>query len=243
MKKAKVYIGTSGYSYDHWQKIFYPKSLPKDKWLEYYAKFFKTVELNVTFYHLPKESTFKNWREKVPENFIFICKGSRYITHVKKLKDVKQPVILFFKRAKVLQKKLGAILWQLPPNWNVNIKRLEEFLKICSKHKIRQAFEFRNKTWFCPEVYELLEKYGMALVVADSPQFPSAEKVTADFVYLRFHGSQMLYSSNYSQKELKFWAGKIKNWLGSGLNVYAYFNNDSQAFAAKNAQTLKTLLN
>ncbi len=255
--KGKVYIGTSGYTYYHWRGVFYPENLPSYKWLEHYTKFFDTVELNVTFYRLPQESTFKSWYRRTPKEFVFVLKGSRFITHVKKLQGVSQATKLFFDRANLLKEKLGVILWQLPPSWKKNIERLESFLKATTKkYEIatrpsgarndnfsRQAFEFRHQSWFCDEVYKLLRKYKAALCLADSPYFPRVEKVTADFVYLRFHGGKILYGSRYSKKEMEVWAQKIKKWTKKGLDVYAYFNNDAFGYAVENAKELKKLLN
>ncbi len=276
IKKGKICIGTSGYTYYHWRGVFYPKNLPSYKWLEYYTKFFKTVELNVTFYRLPQESAFKSWYRRTPKDFIFVLKGSRFITHVKKLQRIKNSTKLFFDRANLLKEKLGVILWQLPPSWKKNIKRLESFLEVttrlslrsalapkqsrglCSSRgiatlgqqvdlarndtPIRQVFEFRHESWFCEEVYKLLKKYNVALCLADSPEFPTAEVVTADFVYLRFHGGKILYGSRYSKKEIGAWAQKIKKWTKQGFDVYAYFNNDAFGYAVENAKELKKLL-
>jgi uncharacterized protein YecE (DUF72 family) len=240
---AKTYIGTSGYTYDHWRGVFYPEDLASYKWLEYYMKFFKTVELNVTFYRLPQESVFKSWCKRTPKDFIFVLKGSRFITHVKKLHGTKEAVKLFFNRASLLKEKLGVVLWQLPPSWKKNVERLESFLKVVSHYKVRQVFEFRHESWFCDEVYKLLKKYKVALCIADSPEFPTAEVVTADFIYIRFHGGKILYGSRYSRKEMQEWAKKIKAWTKKGLDVYAYFNNDASGYAVENARELKKLLN
>jgi uncharacterized protein YecE (DUF72 family) len=239
--KGKIYIGTSGWLYDHWRGIFYPEEVSKTRWFDYYAEHFDTVELNVSFYRLPKKETFIGWWEKSPKNFLFAVKASRFITHVKRLKDCREPWKLFISHAKGLKEKLGPVLFQLPPNLKVNLDRLESFLKIISKYKVRKAFEFRDESWFCDEVYSLLSKYKTALVLADSPRYPLVEKVTADFVYIRFHGGKILYGSNYSKKELKKWANKIKKWSKKGLDVYAYFNNDAHGYAVDNAMTLKAL--
>lgn len=241
-KKSQIFIGTSGYSYQHWKKVFYPEDLPSSRWLEYYAKHFKTVELNVTFYRLPQETAFKSWYRRTPDDFIFVLKGSRFISHIKKLKGVKQANKLFVQRANLLKEKLGMVLWQFPPSWKKDTKRLSEFLRILKPNKIRQAFEFRNESWFCEEIYDLLKKYNFALVIADSPRYPLVEKVTADYVYIRFHGGKILYGSNYSKKELEVWAKKIKKWLKQGKDVYCYFNNDAYGYAIKNARTLANLI-
>lgn len=237
---TKIYIGTSGFSYAHWEKgIFYPLDLPKTKQLEYYSQHFQTVELNNPFYHLPLAKTFQSWEQRTPQDFIFAVKASRYISHIKKLKGCRQPWQLFISRAEKLKEKLGPILFQLPPGWQVNAKRLEAFLKILPK-KYQYSFEFRHQSWFCQEVYQLLKKYNIALCLADSNQWPYQEEITANFIYLRLHGSHSLYSSRYTNQELKKWAAKIKKWL-KNRDVYVYFNNDANGYAVKNAQTLKKM--
>lgn len=244
----KIYIGTSGYSYPHWRGIFYPQDLSESKWLEYYSKFFSTVELNVTFYRLPQESAFLSWYKRTHEDFLFAVKGSRFITHVKKLKDVKESLKLFFSRAKILKEKLGVVLWQFPESFQYqvsSVKKLEDFLKTLShvtkSMSLRHAFEFRHESWFYEEIYDLLRKYNSALVIADSNRWPQTEEITADFIYIRFHGGKSLYSSEYSKKELESWAKKIKKWVLK-RNVFIYFNNDAYGFAVKNAEQLKRIL-
>lgn len=238
-------IGTSGYSYNHWwDGVFYPIDVKPGKWLEYYAKYFNSVELNVSFYRLPKKETFEGWRRRTPKDFRFVAKGSRFITHIKKLKDIEEPLEIFFENASGLEKKLAMVLWQLPPGMRVDIKKLEKFCKSLKKYKkIRQAFEFRNISWFCEEVYEILHKHNFSLCIAHSGRWPVVEELTADFVYLRFHGGgDVLYSSNYTEKELKDWATKVKKWLKEGRDIYAYFNNDAYGYAVKNALRLKELI-
>lgn len=254
-----IYIGTSGYNYDHWRRVFYPENLPQNKWLEFYIQHFKTVELNVTFYRLPQESVFKSWYRRAPADFLFSCKGSRFITHIKKLNDVKEATQLFFKRVMLLKEKLGMVLWQFPPQLKAesqkskvkiktensklnNLKNFKNFLKLLSKYKVHQAFEFRDESWFCKEIYNLLKKYNCALVAVDSSRYPLVEKITADFVYIRFHGSRALFNSNYTKSELQNWARKIKRRQKQKLDIYCYFNNDAQGFAVKNAKELKTIL-
>jgi len=239
-----IKIGTSGYSYPHWQATFYPPDLPAKKWFSFYAQNFKTVELNVTFYRLPQPQTFQHWFKLAPQDFLFSLKGSRFITHVKKLHQVSEPLLLFWQRAQLLKHKLGVILWQFPSSFKLDLERLARFLELQKKQNIhcRQAFEFRHPSWFCQEVYDFFKKYNLALVIADSPYFPKTEELTADFVYLRFHGGKELYGSNYSQQELVFWAKKIKKWEEQNLDIYAYFNNDVHGYAIKNAQLLINLL-
>jgi uncharacterized protein YecE (DUF72 family) len=238
----KIYIGTSGFSYPHWEKgVFYPEGLAKAKQLEYYSQHFQTVELNNPFYHLPSAKTFQGWYRRTPADFIFAVKASRYITHVKKLKEAKEPWQRFINNTKELKEKLGPILFQLPPNWQADPERLEKFLKILSK-KYQYSFEFRHPSWFDQEIYHLLREYHIALCLADSTHWPYQEEITADFVYLRLHGSRSLYSSKYTDKELKSWAAKIKKWQKLGKDIFVYFNNDAYGYAVKNALTLNEYL-
>lgn len=247
----KLFIGTSGWNYAHWQGIFYPKGLSQNKWLEYYTQFFNSVELNVTFYRLVKRQIFENWRKRTPKGFYFVPKGSRFITHIKRLKDCREPLKLFFDAVSGLKEKLSCILWQLPPGYKKDLGRLELFLKLLKKANIRQAFEFRNESWFDNEVYGLLKGYNACLCIAHSPEFPCpvrnvvsngarAKEVTSDFLYLRFHGGQSLYASDYSDKELKDWASFAKK--SKTKAIFAYFNNDANAYAVKNALSFKKFL-
>ena len=259
---SKVYIGTSGFSYSHWKGVFYPEGLPQPKWFEYYCQYFKSVELNVSFYRLPKKEVFAGWRQRAGPpalnrsgtgpagGFVFSIKGSRFITHIKKLKDCQESVKVFFEAADSLRGRTSdevrppqgknVVLWQLPPGLKADSIRLESFLKILPKD-FRHAFEFRNKSWLAEEIYKLLKKYHTAIVFQDYPEWPISQEITADFVYLRFHGRTSLYSSCYTGKELTGWAKKIKNWLDMGLDVYAYFNNDALGFAIPNARRLQEL--
>jgi len=242
MKKDKLFIGTSGWNYSHWEDgVFYPKKLPKADQLIFYTKKFKTIEINASFYHLILKKTFQNWYQKTPEGFVFAVKANRFITHIKKLKDVDEPWKNFINNAKYLKEKLGPILFQLPPRWTGNPDRLKNFVKILPS-RYKYVFEFREKTWFCDEVYKILNKKNIALCFSDSPSFPFEEKITASFIYIRFHGSGSLYGSCYSKKQLKNWAKKIKKYLVDGFNVYAYFNNDAFGYAPKNAKELISFL-
>lgn len=239
----KTYIGTSGYNYSHWADgVFYPEGLAQNKWLEYYCQFFNSVELNVSFYRLPSKKVFQNWYKRTPKDFNFVAKGSRFISHVKKLKDCREPLEIFLENSSGLKEKLSCILWQLPPGLKKDLTRLEDFLKILKKscRDIRQAIEFRNKTWFDRETYDLLKRYDICLCIAHSDRWPCVKEITSDFLYLRFHGGESLYSSNYSEEELKEWAEfalstKIKE-------IFAFFNNDAYGYAVKNALKLKELL-
>ena len=240
----KIYVGTSGYSYKHWKDIFYPKDLTQDKWLKFYSEHFKTVELNVTFYRLPFKKTFQNWHKITPKDFKFVIKGSRFITHIKKLTDCKKPLRLFFNNASSLKDKLLCVLWQLPPNLKCDLKRLNTFISLLKKNYSRfsHSFEFRNESWFTKSIYELLNKENINLCIADSPRFPAHEILTSSFIYLRFHGGKILYGSEYSKKELKTWAEKAKRWLKDKETLFVFFNNDAYGFAVKNALRFNKLI-
>ena len=233
-----IYIGTSGFSYHHWAEKFYPRGIKQPDWLGYYAGYFNSVEINSSFYRLPNENILKSWYDKTPDDFIFSVKGSRYIAHVKKLLVNQDSVDLFMDRANGLGKKLKVVLWQFPPNFEANSERLENFLKLLKSRKCRFAFEFRHESWCRNEIYEILKCHNAALVLADSPDFPKTEIQTADFSYIRFHGGKHLYDSKYSPKEMKDWSRKIGKLAEKG-DVFAYFNNDANAYAVKNALELK----
>jgi uncharacterized protein YecE (DUF72 family) len=233
---AKVYIGTSGWVYGHWKDVFYPRDLPSKDYLKYFSQHFKTAEVNYSFYHLPKTSTYEKWYSETPKNFIFSVKSSRFITHIKRLKGVKTAWKTFLNNASCLKEKLGPILFQFPPNFRAdeeNIKRLEKFLKMIKNKSLRFAFEFRHKSWRDEKIYNLLKKYNTAWV---------GGIVTADFVYIRMHGPESLYTSKYTKKELKDLAEKIKKWKKQGLDIFVYFNNDAYGYAIKNAQELIKML-
>ncbi len=240
MPKGSLFIGTSGWVYSHWEGIFYPENLPSKDKLKYFSQYFKTTEINYSFYHLPRPSTYQNWYLQTPEDFLFAVKASRFITHIKRLSEVKEAWETFIENALNLKEKLGPILFQFPPSFRANeteIKKLEDFLKLITKNKLRYAFEFRHKSWCDEKVYNLLKKYKVVWVIADSPSYPKAEVITADFVYLRMHGSKVLFTSNYTKKELQDLAQKIKKWRKIA-DVYVYFNNDAMGYAIENAKEL-----
>lgn len=245
MKKPGACIGTSGFAYDHWGNgVFYPAGLSKSKWLEYYAQFLNSVELNVTFYRLPSENAFKKWYQQTPDNFSFAVKGSRFITHVKKLNEVETSVKLLLDRVKSLREKLSVILWQLPPLLKVHVDRLSNFISLLKGFDtISYAFEFRNETWFCDEVYRILRDAHMALCIADWPQFHEHIPIVDKFIYLRHHrpGDQ-IYGGCYSDAALRTDSKKIKSWLKEGKDVLVYFNNDEAGYAVKNAIALSRLV-
>ena len=237
----RYYIGTSGWHYEHWRGLYYPEGLPKSKWLQFYARQFNTVELNNSFYHLPSEKAFSTWRDFAPDNFVFAVKVSRFITHIKRLKNLGSAVENFLSRATFLQNKLGPLLYQLPPNMKRNDEILENFLSSLSQ-QYQHVFEFRNESWIDESVFRILEQYDAGFCVFDMPDFHCPLVASSNFAYIRFHGSESLYSSCYSDEELRKWAEKITA-LGKNLEaVYIYFNNDAEAFAVKNAITLMKYL-
>lgn len=238
---GKINIGTSGWMYDHWQEVFYPKNLPKTEWLEYYQKYFSTVEINNTFYHLPKEETFKRWRKLAKKKFVFSVKANRFITHIKRLKDCKDPLKLFLKRSKLLKTNLGPILYQLPPKWKSNSERLESFVRLLPKN-MTNVFEFRDPSWFNEEIYSLLKKSNLVFCIYSMPGLDCPYKITSKDIYIRMHGGRILYGSNYSLKELKELAKFVKEQSKMSRNIYVYFNNDAFGFAIKNALKLKELV-
>ncbi|KPK41919.1 MAG: hypothetical protein AMJ78_04115 [Omnitrophica WOR_2 bacterium SM23_29] len=245
MGKARVYIGTSGYSYDHWAEgVFYPSDLPKNKWLEHYVKSFKTVELNVTFYRLPTKAVFSGWHKRTPAGFTFAVKGSRFITHIKRLKDCQEPLDLFLNRAGALRNKLSVVLWQLPPKFGSSPARLSDFVKRLKRPKgLRHVFEFRDESWFSDEIFKILEKANIAICAADWPEFAKGPPLTADFAYIRRHGpGESLYAGCYPNDALKKDAARIKKMMKDGIDVYIYFNNDAHGWAVKNARTLQKFI-
>lgn len=236
-------MGTSGWLYRHWKGTFYPKGLKAKDEYPFYSLFFDTVELNNPFYRLPTRETFENWRKNSKDDFLYVVKASRYITHMKKLNDVKEPLDLFLHNCDGLEEKLGPILFQLPPGWELNIERFESFLKILPKG-YRFAFEFRNHTWYTKEVYALLKKYNCAFCIYQLAGHLSPIEVTADWVYLRLHGpTKNKYQGSYDFFTLKAWAEKSGEWQKKGKDVYIYFDNDDSGYAAFNAQVIEMMLN
>ncbi len=237
-----VYIGTSGWHYKHWLGNFYPEKLPAKEMLSFYTEHFDTVEINNTFYHLPAHSAFHAWRDNTPTNFVFALKGSRFITHMKKLKDPESSTAKFFHGAELLEAKLGPILFQLPPRWQLNLERLSKFLEVLPKHH-RYTFEFRDPSWLVEPVYDLLRRHNAAFCIYDFASSPTPLEITADFTYLRFHGpGEAKYAGSYPEVALQEWARKIRNWLRELSEAYVYFNNDVGGHAVKNAQRLRELI-
>jgi uncharacterized protein YecE (DUF72 family) len=234
----EVRIGTSGWHYGHWRGPFYPGKLPAAKMLEFYAERFDTVELNNTFYRLPPEGAAEEWKQGSPPGFLFATKGSRFLTHMKKLNDDGQGVERFFDRVQGLGRKLGPIVFQLPPRWQVNPARLEAFLDLLPKRR-RYAFEFREPSWHTPEVYRILRRRNAAFCIFEIGGWRSGYEITADFVYVRLHGPGGPYQGSYSRAELKKWASRIREWSRELKAAYVYFDNDQAGYAAENALELK----
>jgi uncharacterized protein YecE (DUF72 family) len=235
---GRLHVGTSGYQYDHWREIFYPAGLPKDAWFDHYARTFSAVEINNTFYNLPGPETFDRWRDQAPRGFRFAVKFSRYGTHMKKLKDPAEPVARFLERARRLGAHLGPILVQLPPNWGADPGRLDAFLD-AAPAGVRWAVELRDRDWLRAAVYRVLRAHGAALVIHDRLARHPVH-VTADFVYLRYHGQD--YGGSYSPQHLSGQARRIGRFLADGLDVHAYFNNDLGGHAVANARDLRRFL-
>ncbi|MBS1565184.1 MAG: DUF72 domain-containing protein [Bacteroidetes bacterium] len=241
MKKGKVYIGTSGWHYKHWKQVFYPPDLPEADQLAYYAQFFGTVEINNSFYMLPDRKTFTAWKKATPPGFFFSVKGSRFITHMKKLKADKASVKKFMSHAGGLGEKLGPVLFQLPPRWRVNVERLREFLQRLP-HDHRYAFEFREHSWYTKEVYQALEQYNCAFCIYELEHHLSPLEVTASYIYVRLHGPGNKYQGSYPDSTLRTWARRIKKWRAAGKDVYVYFDNDQAGYAVTNAKRLRTMV-
>lgn len=234
-----VLIGTSGWNYDHWRQVFYPRGLKQSRWLRYYSSRFRTVEVNATFYRLPRPEYVERWRDTVPPDFVFAVKGSRFITHIKRLSDCGEPLERFMDTISGLDAKLGPILWQLPPRMKRDDERLAAFAASLTG-KGRHTFEFRHPSWFCEDVYRILEDAGAALCIPDHPGLPQALVLTAGWTYIRLH-----YSGRYglySKPSIAKWARIISEFSESGCDVYLYFNNDMQGYAIRNAEQLQAQL-
>jgi len=239
---GSIHIGTSGWHYKHWLGVFYPEELPAKDMLKFYSRHFNTVEINNSFYHLPGIATFEQWRLTTPKEFLFAVKGSRFITHMKKLKDPEDSTEKFFAGAKRLGPKLGPVLFQLPPRWHLNIERLAEFMAVLPRDQ-QYAFEFRDESWHVREVYNVLRRHNAAFCIFDLSGKETPHEITADFTYVRFHGpGEARYAGSYPSHALENWAQRLKAWGRDLRDVYIYFNNDVGGHAIKNAQALRELL-
>jgi uncharacterized protein YecE (DUF72 family) len=240
---GRVRVGCSGWNYQSWRGRFYPRALTASRWLEYYARHFDTVEINNTFYRLPERSTFVGWRARMPATFLAAVKASRFLTHMKRLRDPEEPLDRLFTRASALGPKLGPVLYQLPGHFRCDVPRLETFLKALPRavrsRRIQHVMEFRHPSWYVPEVFRLLERRRVSLCLHDKTGSPLREPFIGPFAYVRFHGTSGDYHGSYSAHQLGQWAGRLADYAHSGRPVYAYFNNDPNAVAVDNAQTLR----
>ncbi len=235
-----LYIGTSGWQYDHWKEAFYPRGLPLIDELPYYAERFQTVESNNAFYRLPERKTFETWAKRTPDDFVMAVKVSRFLTHIKRLKDPQEPVERFLSRAAGLGSKLGPALLQLPPQLQLVLGRLRETLEQFPSDR-RVAVEFRHDSWWTDDVRKLLEKHGAALCLADRYRPVAPLWVTTDWSYVRFHSGRSQPHGCYSDEALKSWVARIADTWSPDADVFAYFNNDRHACALRNAITFADL--
>jgi uncharacterized protein YecE (DUF72 family) len=235
-----IRIGTSGWIYKHWRGRFYPADLATKYWFAYYARHFDTVEINNTFYRLPAESAFDAWREQAPAGFLYAIKASRFLTHMKKLNEPEEPIERILGRARRLGPVLGPILYQLPRGWKCNVERLAAFFAALPTD-LTHVMEFRRADWLCDEVFELMRKHRIGLCIHDLIDL-HPRVVTAEFTYVRFHGVGSKYGGSYSLAKLRAWARWMAAQSAEGRNVFAYFNNDAEAHAIRNALTLRELL-
>ncbi|HEX8561573.1 MAG TPA: DUF72 domain-containing protein [Flavobacterium sp.] len=238
--KNQIRIGTSGWHYQHWLGTFYPEGTKSNEQFPYYQQHFDTVEINNSFYRLPSPETFQHWKEIVPDSFTYAVKASRFITHMKKLKDPVETLARFMEHVVYLGDRLGVILFQLPPGWKLNLQRLKEFLEILP-NGFRYVFEFRNDTWYTPSVYELLREHNCAFCIYELAGHITPYEITADFVYIRLHGPGGKYQGSYPEEALQQWADDCKKWAEQ-RDVYVYFDNDQEGYAAFNALRLLDLV-
>lgn len=238
--KTSIRIGTSGWYYNHWHGLFYPETIAKHKWFEHYTKHFDTVEINSSFYHMPKPENVKKWFASSPENFIYAVKANRFITHLKKLRNVESQLTIFLQSVSHLKEKLGPVLFQLPPSLHKDFSLLKDFLSLLDK-KVFGVFEFRHKSWYEDKCFSLLDDFGSAFCVHDMNGSQTPRVIASNVIYIRFHGTTGRYAGSYSKNALADWAA----WIKASKKIiacYAYFNNDYRAYAIKNAETLRELL-
>jgi uncharacterized protein YecE (DUF72 family) len=234
-------VGCSGWEYKHWRGDFYPLDVPRTRWFEHYAERFDTVEINNTFYRLPEQSTFAAWAARAPSGFTFAVKASRFLTHMKKLKDPEEPLRRLFTRMRPLKKHLGPVLYQLPPGWKLDRDRLEYFLQALPKG-VRHVLEFRDPSWYADDVKAMLARHGVSMCLHDMRGSATGRERVGPIVYVRFHGASGHYDGGYPADRLGEWAAWLKAQRAEGADVYAYFNNDVGGHAPRDAMTLRRLL-
>jgi uncharacterized protein YecE (DUF72 family) len=241
MHTGGMRIGTSGWHYGHWVGPFYPPETPKTDLLRYYAEHFDTVEVDATFYSLPTADTVEDWHRTTPRDFLFACKASRYVTHMKKLREPEASTARLLDVLDGFGDKLGPILFQLPPRWHVDEARLEAFLEALPKNR-RYAFELRDETWWTDRIYDLLERYGAALCIFDLAGHRSPVEITASFTYVRLHGPEEAYRGRYDGRTLFGWARRFVTWRKAGHDVFCYFDNDEAGHATEDAARLARMI-
>jgi uncharacterized protein YecE (DUF72 family) len=234
-------VGCSGWQYKHWRGDFYPADVPQSRWLEYYSRFFDTVEINNSFYRLPEASTFAGWASRVPMRMVFAVKGSRFLTHMKKLKDPEEPVERLFSRVRALGRHLGPVLFQLPPGLKADEPRLERFLSALPRD-VRHVLEFREPSWYSDEIYELMQRHKVSLCLHDMHGSATGRLRVGPIVYVRFHGPSGRYQGGYPADRLRSWADWLDGEIEKSSDIYAYFNNDVGGHAPRDAQTLRAML-
>lgn len=236
--RGLIFIGTSGWSYEAWREEFY-EGRPARQWLAFCAARFTAIEVDATFYRLQSLQTFRRWRGATPPAFRFAIKAHRYLTHDKKLKDPLGPIRLERERAAGLGDKLAVVLWQLPRNFHRNVERLGAFAHaLRAWRRARHAIEFRHPSWFCDEVAACLREHRIALCQSHAADWPLWDAVTTDLVYVRLHGGEVTYASDYVEPELRAWARKVRRWAREGRDVHVYFDNDAYGYAPRNALRL-----
>jgi uncharacterized protein YecE (DUF72 family) len=244
---AAVWIGTSGWSYKHWENgNFYPEKMPAAEYLPFFTTQFPTVEINYSYYQLPPRKTFETWQRKVPRGFLFAVKASRYLTHMKKLKDPSEPLERLLGNASGLGNSFGPVLFQFPRRWDLDLPRLQEFMQALKAHPSHQyAFEFRHQSWLTSSVYDCLREHNAALCLPIGWGIPLDVQLTADWTYIRFHGGE--HSHFFEDDELQPWAQRIGAWRDQGIDSYSYFNNDTlwqgRPAAIDNARRLREMVN
>jgi uncharacterized protein YecE (DUF72 family) len=236
-----IRIGCSGWVYKHWRDIFYPAGLPQTRWFERYAEEFDTVEINNSFYRLPKPETFDKWRKQAPPSFDYTVKANRFLTQAKKLKDCEEPLERMMGAVRHLGDRLGPMLYQLPPNMSLNLERLEGFLQIAAKD-VTNVFEFRHTSWYVQATYDLLDRYGASFCVHDMPGLVSPRVAVGPIAYVRFHGGEGKYWGRYSDERLLDWTDWLLEGARQGRTCWAYFNNDIHGHAIEDARTLKSMV-
>jgi uncharacterized protein YecE (DUF72 family) len=246
MSNGRVHVGCSGWQYKHWRGDFCPAELPQSRWFAHYALSFDTVEINNSFYRLPPAETFAKWREQAPQRFIYAVKASRFLTHMKKLKDPYDPLVRFFENARELGSRLGPVLYQLPPNWPLNLERLELFLQTLSKVEADlkvgpydHVLEFREPSWYDDRVFALLDQHRVALCLHDMEGSATGRIAVGPFVYVRYHFGDRKYGGTYDDQRLDAWSRWLSGQASAGRDVYAYFNNDTGGHAPRDAIRLR----